>query len=128
MNHIANVGGVFIYARDAKKLADWYTENLGLELVPYGATVFGCAFEYTEPTNGKPTSLVWSIMQNTERPVSDERVFTVNYRTLDLRALVAHLEQKGVEVKPIQEHGEGLFAWCRDPEGNYLELWQDSQA
>ena len=52
----------------------------------------------------------------------------INYRVDDLAAVVASLQEGGVEVSAIQvgpdAEGEGKFARLRDPEGHRIELWE----
>ena len=55
-------------------------------------------------------------------------MFTLNLRVNSLDETIAHLKSKGVEVKGAEVHPEGKFAWANDPEGNFLELWEDAPA
>jgi predicted enzyme related to lactoylglutathione lyase len=49
----------------------------------------------------------------------------INYRVDDLAALLAQLEEDGIEIlKGPEQHDNGGFAWILDPEGNKIELWQ----
>nr|NQU92050.1 hypothetical protein [Bacteroidota bacterium] len=50
----------------------------------------------------------------------------VNYRVIDLEKTVGHLKEYGVEPTEIEVYPEGKFAWCEDPEGNHIELWEDT--
>ena len=48
----------------------------------------------------------------------------LNFRVLNLAAMVAQLAAAGVAVEPIQTFPYGSFAHLHDPEGNRIELWQ----
>ena len=124
---IANIGGIFIYSATPAALADWYKEHLGIawEHNPEYKAWYA-SFHYTEIETGKKRSTAWSILPNDTRPKFQGKVFCVNYRTNHMDTLVAHLRSKGVEVKGHEDSPpQGRFAWCEDPDGNYIELWQE---
>ncbi len=124
---IANIGGIFIYSENPKDLADWYKEFLGIdyeytkEYEAYYASLY-----YTDANENKKRYTAFSIMNSKKRPIMEERLFTLNLRVYDMEKVVAHLREKGLEVKGIEIHDEGKFAWARDPENNHIELWQDT--
>ncbi len=39
-DRVLGIGGVFVRAREPEKLRAWYAEQLGIELQPFGGTVF----------------------------------------------------------------------------------------
>lgn len=124
---VAHIGGVFIYSADASALAEWYRQVFD---IPYEYTqefqAFYYSFYYTDAEDRK-RYLAWSILQSQEHPSHEPRAFCVNYRVHDLEAFVEHLKGKNIEVKGIEEHPEGKFAWIHDPDGNYIELWEDNR-
>ena len=123
---VENLGGVFIYANDAQKLAVWYQDHLGLIHETWGDSgVYYISFPYTD-TQNESRYFAWSIMPAKDRlPVKTPKIFTINLRVSNLVDLVNSLIEKGVAVKPIEVHDEGKFAWCEDLEGNHIELWED---
>jgi predicted enzyme related to lactoylglutathione lyase len=123
---VENLGGIFIYAQDSKKLAEWYQEHLGLVHETWGDSgVYYISFPYKE-NNGDPRYFAWSIMPAKDPlPSKTPKVFTINIRVSDLENLIEQLTQKGIDVKPMEVHDEGKFAWCQDTEGNHIELWED---
>lgn len=125
---VESLGGVFIYANDSKKLADWYESHLGMVHETWGDSgVYYISFPYTEGS-GKSRYFAWSIMPaKGSLPAKDPKVFTLNLRVSGIEDLVAQLKAKGVKVKPIETHEEGKFAWCKDLEGNPIELWEDKE-
>lgn len=123
---VENLGGVFIYAQDSKKLADWYSAHFGMTHETWGDSgVYYISFPYKEE-NGDSRYFAWSIMPSKDSlPPKTPKVFTINLRVSDLEDLIVQLESKGVQVKPMEIHNEGKFAWCQDLEGNHIELWED---
>jgi predicted enzyme related to lactoylglutathione lyase len=125
---IAHVGGVFIYSADASALAEWYREVFDL---PYEYTqefqAFYYSFYYTDNEKSQ-RYLVWSILQSKDHPAHEPKSYCINYRVYDLEAFVEHLKLKSIEVKGIEVQPEGKFAWIHDPDGNYIELWEESLA
>jgi predicted enzyme related to lactoylglutathione lyase len=125
--YVAHLGGVFIYSENPRELAEWYKENLGIsyESHPDGSA-FYATFFYNETVSGKKAYLAWAIMKSTKRPANPGKVFTVNYRVHDLGKFAEHLKFNGIKVSDIEIYPEGKFAWCEDPEGNHIELWEDT--
>ncbi len=115
MERVLGIGGYFLRANDPRALADWYRDCLGVEAgedglwaVELGPMVFA-TFEPSTDYFGSP----------------DQRTM-VNFRVLDLDAMLAQLRERGADVaEETQEmEGVGRFGWVTDPEGNRIELWQ----
>jgi predicted enzyme related to lactoylglutathione lyase len=125
---VTHIGGTFIYSNDPKGLAQWYKKHLGIEFESYGdeASIYYKTFYYNEIPSGKKASLVFSILENKKRPYLYEKTFCINYRVNDLESVASYLKTLNVEVKGIEIYPEGKFAWINDPEGNYIELWEDT--
>ena len=125
---VRHLGGIFIYSNNAAQLAERYRTHLGINYEyteGYGA--YYAPFYYHETESNKKAYALWSILQaKGDTPAINGKVFCVNYRVQDIEATVAHLQSLGVEVKPIETHEQGKFAWCNDPEGNVVELWEDT--
>lgn len=124
---VAAIGGVFIYSKEPKALADWYQRHLGLPTQSFEEhNLYLHTFQYKDAATGKEYQAVWSIMKNNNRPHLEGKVFTVNYRVSDIDATVAHIRALGTEVKGIEDAPEGRFAWLNDLDGNFIELWEDT--
>jgi len=125
---VTHIGGTFIYSNDPKELAKWYKKHLGIEFESHGAdtNIYYKTFYYNEIPSGKKAYLVFSILENKKRPYLYEKTFCINYRVNDLETVASYLRTLNVEVKGIEIYPEGKFAWINDPEGNYIELWEDS--
>ncbi len=125
---LAHLGGVFLYSENPKALAEWYTRCLGMEYV-YTAEnkAYVATFNYHElEKTATKRYIVWSISHTDKRPTFKEgKLFTINYRVHDMNATLAHLRELGIDIKGPETHEQGTFAWISDPDGNYVELWQE---
>jgi catechol-2,3-dioxygenase len=125
---IAHIGGTFIYSKNPEQLAEWYKTHLGIQFTSAPEyKVWFASLHYIEEGTGKRAYVVWSILENKNRPELKEKVFCINYRVRDLENLVTFLRSKNLEVKGVETHPEGKFAWVTDPDGNYIELWEDTK-
>lgn len=123
MNRVVGIGGIFFKARDANALRAWYRRHLGLDIKDWG----GVTFHWHEPDAPTPDgATVWSIFPATSTYFAPSAApFMVNYRVLDLHAVLEALRAEGCDVDPKTETSEyGQFGWVMDPEGNRIELWQ----
>ena len=123
---VAGIGGVFFKARDPHKLAAWYQEQLGVPIdagETYGRFV---ADKNGTDATGAPVEIVWSVMlATTDYFAPSESTLMMNYRVVDLDAMLAQLRVAGGWVDDKVEASEnGRFGWAMDPEGNKFELWQ----
>ena len=123
MAKVTGVGGVFFKSTtDHKKLAEWYSTNLGLQLEPWG----GAILKWPDDKAGDGGLTVWNVADGDTqwfRPSDSD--FMINYRVDDLGALLAQLRADGIEpISGPESHENGKFAWILDPEGNKIELWE----
>ncbi|TAJ75111.1 MAG: VOC family protein [Gallionellaceae bacterium] len=121
MAKVTGVGGVFFKARDPKALADWYRDNLGLDVQPWG----GAALRWGTPENPSG-STAWSLFsEDSSHFEPSASPFMVNYGVDDLVGLLAALRERGCQILAGPEESEhGKFGWLLDPEGNKVELWE----
>lgn len=125
---VAHIGGTFIYSAKPKELADWYKSRLGINYNHFeGHDSYYCVMPYTDADNGLKASLVWAIMSNKNRPQTNEKIFCINYRVHNLNDTLEHLKSVGEKIEKSPEtYEQGYFAWVYDPDGNYIELWEDT--
>lgn len=126
---ISAIGGVFIYSEHPLELAEWYKNILGIDW-EY-TEEYNCYFltyPYNDSKTGKKFYTAWSILGSKVRPKLDFRAFTINYRVHDIDKFVELIKSKGLEVRGPDVYPEGKFAWLEDPEGNHIELWEDTKA
>jgi len=138
MSHIDGVGGAFIFSHDARTLAQWYRDYLGMTLEgveEYGA--FYQVFYGLDPDDhSRRLDTTFSIMpaaKSLPPPRKDDhesdnmygdQPFMVNLRVRDLDGLIAEMEAKGVAIIKRQDEVYGKFAGIRDSDGNRIELYE----
>lgn len=123
---VDGIGGVFIYANDAKALSKWYAQHFGLHLETYEeGKVYGTEFKYRRlGDSSQVDSTVWSVNQSKAELPPERKEFQVNYRVRDLQAFLEQLKADGIAIEKTEDFDYGRFAWVRDPEGNRIELYQ----
>jgi catechol 2,3-dioxygenase-like lactoylglutathione lyase family enzyme len=123
---VDGIGGVFIYANDAKALSNWYAHHFGLRLETYEeGKVYGTEFKYRRLVDSsKLDSTVFSITQSKVALGTERREAVINYRVRDLAGFLEQLRVDGIEVEKTEDFDYGRFAWIKDPEGNKIELYQ----
>ena len=115
MKNITGIGGFFFRSKNPEALKQWYIEELGIDIKDFvwqqqaGPTVF-------EPFKADTDYF------------KEDKQWMINLRVADLKALIAELKEKGIEVEERDEWNAmpevGTFARVHDPEGNPIELWQ----
>lgn len=123
---VDGIGGVFIYANDARALSTWYAHHFGLHMETYeDGKVFGLEFKYRRlGDSSKIDSTVFSISQSKSELPAERHEAMVNYRVRDLAAFIAQLKADGITIDKSEDYDYGRFAWIKDPEGNRIELYQ----
>jgi len=123
---VEGIGGVFIYANDAKALSNWYAHHFGLRLETYeDGKVYGTEFKYRRlGDSSQVDSTVFSISQSKTNLPAERRECVINYRVKDLQAFLDQLKADGIAIERTEDFDYGRFAWIKDPEGNRIELYQ----
>ncbi len=123
---VDGIGGVFIFANDAKALSNWYAHHFGLRLETYeDGKVYGTEFKYRRlGDSSQVDSTVFSISQSKTNLPAERRECVINYRVKDLQAFLDQLKADGIAIEKTEDFDYGRFAWIRDPEGNRIELYQ----
>jgi len=115
---VTGIGGFFFRARDPKALSTWYQDRFGITTVPesYDAEVW---------RQQEGETVFAPFPQDSEMIGPSEHTWMINFRVVDLDAMVDQLRDAGetVEVDP-ERYPNGRFAGLRDPEGNGIQLWQ----
>jgi predicted enzyme related to lactoylglutathione lyase len=127
MPRVTGIGGVFFKAKgDAKALAAWYAEHLGIRLSPWG----GAVFHWAEDAGAADAATAWNIDDaGAQRYQGSASGFMINYRVVDLPAMVERLRASGTRIlgePAVSEYG--TFASFADPDGNTVELWEPPAA
>ncbi len=124
---IAGIGGAFLFSNDAKRLADWYRDSLGIDskAADEECSSVYATFDYRDldhPDIVRTTA--WSIIQAKDDIQGKPRTGQINYRVNDMDAVLKHLESKGIAIDKSESYSYGKFAWLTDPDGNKVELWE----
>jgi predicted enzyme related to lactoylglutathione lyase len=126
---IDGIGGVFLFSNDAKRLAAWYRDCLGI--VPTGEdsecdSIYR-TFECRDADNPEiRQSITWAIIPTAQDIRDKPRTGQINYRVKNLTKTLERLQSQGVTVEKTAEYEFGKFAWVSDPDGNKIELWEPS--
>ena len=123
MARVTGIGGVFFKSTtDHKKLAEWYSKNLGLQLESWG----GAILKWPDDKSNDRGVTVWSVAEkNTKWFSPSDSSFMINYRVDNMAEMLEQLRRNGVEiVKGPDSDDNGIFAWILDPDGNKVELWE----
>ncbi|MCO6473032.1 MAG: hypothetical protein PHW27_08680 [Melioribacteraceae bacterium] len=118
---VTGIGGVFFKSDNPKEINEWYYKNLGLAPNDYGSI-----FEFRESDSRNKIYLQWSpFSKSTNYFEPSEKEFMINYRVVNIEALVEQLKENGVTVlDSIESYDYGKFVHIMDPEGNKIELWE----
>jgi predicted enzyme related to lactoylglutathione lyase len=118
MERVTGIGGFFFRAKDPKKLAKWYEDNLGVTMTPES---------YDAPAwqQEAGTTVFAPFAQDTKYFGDMRQQWMINFRVRDLDKMAAQLRANGtaVEIDP-ETYPNGRFAKTADAEGNPIQLWQ----
>ena len=118
---VTGIGGFFFRAKDPKALAKWYSDHLGVGLVPsksgdspWRQEAGTCAFQ--------------PFPEKTKYFGDDTKHWMLNFRVRNIERMAAQLRAAGitVEIDP-KLYPNGRFARLSDPEGNPVELWEPQE-
>ena len=121
IGRVTGIGGIFFKSENPAEIKNWYYENLGLAPNDYGSM-----FEFRESDSKKIAYLQWSPFNKTTNYFEpSEKEFMINYRVVNIEALVDQLKANGVTiVDTIETYDYGKFVHIMDPDGNKIELWE----
>ena len=118
MERVTGIGGFFFRSEDPDSLSQWYSDNLGVDVVPTDYDTLGWQQE-------PGTTIFAPFQKDTDYFGSSSLMWMINFRVRDLDAMVAQLRGNGIDVEVDPEaYPNGRFARLSDPEGNPIQLWQ----
>lgn len=122
MGKVTGIGGIFIKCKDVEQTKAWYAKHLGLQIEPWGVQ-----FNWQADGHDSPYSIMGFFSRRNEYFTPSDQPFMINFRVDNLDALLEKLRADGIELigEPSTEEF-GKFAWIMDPEGNKLELWEQT--
>lgn len=118
MQRVTGIGGLFFRAKSPDALAQWYQQNLGIDLTPtdYGQKPWS---QEAGPTVFAP------FPPDTDCFGDVTKQWMINFRVRDLDAMVEQLRAAGIAITiDPEKYPNGRFARLHDPEGNPIELWE----
>ena len=121
MAGVRGIGGVFFKSKNPKMLQQWYVENFGLKQDKEGYIYFMWA------DLAAPGYTLWApFPEETKYFQPSNSAYMINFVVSKIEQFVEGLRSKGVDVdeRGIEATAQGKFAWCMDPEGNRIELWE----
>jgi len=138
MTHISGIGGAFIFSNDPERLAQWYSDNLGLKFEgdPKSGTYYRMFISLDPDDTSRKLDTTFAIMKATiplESPIPDgsepenmygDQPFMINLRVHDLDRLLADIASRNIHPIKRQDESYGKFAWVRDADGNRIELYE----
>ena len=110
MAKAVGIGGVFLHFEgEEQAVMDWYEENLGMDMTPYGTGfVEGPQYVLLSFKRGNKPNTPY-----------------LNIRVDDIDTLVNNLKQQDIRMlSEVTEYPYGKFAQFVDPFGNPIELWE----
>ena len=117
MEKVTGLGGFFFRSEHPEKLAQWYKDTLGIDLVPTAED------QVPWITEGGP--MVFAPFSSDTTYFAADKPFMLNFKVRDLAAKVAQLEKAGIKVAvKAPMPGIGKFAHLVDPAGTPIELWE----
>lgn len=125
---ITGISGVFLYAKDPKALAQWYSKYFGFEFnfweepKSYGLEFIHNEARIRHAAHGGST--VFAIHPAKKHPPTGKAALRLQFRTDGLDEFVGSLKAGGVKIKKTDHFPHGNFAQLRDPEGNLIELFE----
>lgn len=125
MKRVTGIGGIFIKCKDRDNTRAWYERHLGIPMEPWGAQFY---WGHQAEASIQPYSVLGFFKEQTDYFDPSPQPFMINFRVENLEALIHTLREEGVTVVggPLEEEF-GKFAWILDPEGNKIELWEQTK-
>ncbi len=118
MEKVTGIGGFFFRAQDPRGLAQWFLNNLGIDLVPD-------SYEGQPWSQEAGPSVFAPFASDTRYFGRDSQMWMINLRVNDLDAMVAQLRENDNEVEVDEaDYPNGRFARVYYPDGNPVELWE----
>ena len=119
---------------DLEKMEDFYTRILGFTVTDRGELAgMNLVFLSRDPMDhhqlvlvtGRPDTIPENPLNSAMGPFINQMSFRVG-NLQDLRAIYAVLVEEEVKIDIIGSHGVSWSIYCRDPDGNMLELFVDT--
>jgi glyoxylase I family protein len=118
----ARVSGIFIPVTDMKRSTEWYLNVFDLEVISRDDGCTGLKFAGAETIVN-----LWKVA--TKQPVDFDagsyRICYFNFESYDIHASRESLQEKGVQVGELHDHGSIRFFDCYDPDDNAISIVEE---
>ncbi len=113
---------ISIYCDDLLAMRAFYTERVGLEVVPFLSNESD--FIFLKAASGTPVALRAASGRPAGMP-STPGCVEIGFDVPDIQAVYSDFKSSGVEVvTEVADMGAGLYFVAKDPAGNYLSITQ----
>lgn len=113
---------ISIYCDDLPAMRAFYTERVGLEVVPFLSNESD--FIFLKPASGTPIALRAASTRPAGMP-SSVGCIEIGFDVPDIQAVYNDFKAEGVPVvTEIADMGAGLYFVAKDPAGNFLSITQ----
>lgn len=113
---------ISIYCDDLPAMRAFYTERVGLEVVPFLSNESD--FIFLKPASGTPIALRAASGRPSGMPTTPGCV-EIGWDVPDIQAVYSDFKAAGVAVvTEVADMGAGLYFVAKDPAGNYLTITQ----
>lgn len=123
MANTLGIDAVTIFANDVAILASWYATRLGVKTDrnPDDGAYYG---EVKHQADGR--TLWIGFAPAPEPQATAGRAIMLNYRVDSLDRAIEEFQAAGLTVDRTLNESYGRFAYIRDPEGNPIEIWEQT--
>lgn len=125
---VKQLGGLFVYTNQLELMAEWYQKTFNLKYDYEQAGSLHLRSFYYNELEGDKRYTIFSLAQAKEALPEGSKAFVLNLRVDSMDAALAYLKENGIEHDAEQVHEQGRFAWVTDPDGNRVEIWEDTAA
>ncbi|GGM56090.1 hypothetical protein GCM10011608_46180 [Micromonospora sonchi] len=125
---LAHIG---IFCKDLDAMVDFYTREFGMIVTDSGlgksgkaATRRRGAFLSADPTEHHQLALIEG--RDPDTPPTTAQISFLVPTLQELRAFWRHVEETGIPVQVVKNHGNAWSVYIDDPDGNMLEVYTHS--
>lgn len=118
---IQGIGCIIIFANQPAKLANWYSNVLGIKTSYDEAENLYHGVLVNSTTGAR---VEFGIRQSHVALASEHHAVVINYYVDNLESGIERIRSQQVQVEAAIVQGSGRFAHITDPEGNVIQLWE----
>lgn len=122
MTKIKKLGHVVLYVRDAMASADWYADILGMDIVISSPHIPAAFLSFNDRDHDLALFGIGD-----RRTVGGHDVnhlsFEIEGDLEDLKAFHAKLQDRGIRITGVVDHGISYGVYFFDPDGHQLEVF-----